>query len=139
MSKVIVMSRKQANYYSYDNKNVKTAMISITDPGSSDNNIKIDDCNVAFLLRCKFADVSDTKDNGITKEQAKQIATFVKKHYGNVEQIIVHCEAGISRSAGVAAAILKYFTNDDSQIFDSYKYRPNTLCYRNVLEALYDE
>ena len=78
-------------------------------------------------------------DNGITKEQAKQIATFVKKHYGNVEQIIVHCEAGISRSAGVAAAILKYFTNDDSQIFDSYKYRPNTLCYRNVLEALYDE
>lgn len=139
MSKVIVMSRKQANYYSYDNKNVKTAMISITDPGSSDNNIKIDDCNVAFLLRCKFADVSDIKDNGITKEQAKQIATFVKKHYGNVEQIIVHCEAGISRSAGVAAAILKYFTNDDSQIFDSYKYRPNTLCYRNVLEALYDE
>lgn len=35
-----------------------------------------------------------------------------------------------------SAAIQKYITGDDSKIFDSFRYRPNILCYRRVLEAL---
>ena len=49
---------------------------------------------------------------------------------------LVHCGAGQSRSAGVAAAILKWMTGSDAQIFDNRKYTPNMRCYRLVLEAL---
>ena len=53
--------------------------------------------------------------------------------------VIVHCDAGISRSSGVAAAILKAKTGDDSQIFNSPKYRPNMRCYRIILDELMQE
>lgn len=134
---VLVMNRKKASRFSYANRNIRTAMISITDPDKPDNDIKIDENNVAFLLRCKFGDVVDPNNSeSISKKQAEEIAAFVKEHKNEVTQIIVHCEGGVSRSSGVAAAIQKYMTGDDSEIFDSFKYRPNILCYRRVLDAL---
>lgn len=134
---VLVMNRKRASKFSYANKNIRTAMISITDPDKPDNDIRIDENNVAFLLRCKFRDVVDPNNPyGISIEQAEEIANFVEEHKNKVKQIIVHCEGGVSRSSGVAAAIQKYITGDDSKIFDSFRYRPNILCYRRVLEAL---
>ena len=47
----------------------------------------------------------------------------------------MHCEAGQSRSAGVAAAIMKYLYNNDTDIFNNRYYKPNMLCYRKVLNA----
>jgi hypothetical protein len=44
---------------------------------------------------------------------------------------------GICRSAGIAAAISKVLTGDDSRFFDKSRYVPNMLCYRLTLEALY--
>lgn len=53
--------------------------------------------------------------------------------------VIVHCDAGISRSAGVAAAILKHTTGDDSSIFENGLYDPNLWCYQKTLAALRGE
>lgn len=75
----------------------------------------------------------------ITDNQALDIARFVKSLPPTIDSIIVHCEAGVSRSAGVAAAIMKWMWNDDSQIFDQPSYRPNMMCYRKVLNALMDD
>lgn len=55
-----------------------------------------------------------------------------------MEQIIVHCEAGVSRSAGVAAALLKYAGEDQNQILKNPKYRSNMTCYRMVLNCLHE-
>lgn len=91
-----------------------------------------------------FDDV-DKADEGVTgslpmdKEQANLIASFVKLIPDTTTDLVVHCEAGMSRSAGVAAAIMKWMTNDDSSIFDVPAYRPNMLCYRMTLESLMDE
>lgn len=65
---------------------------------------------------------------------ANAIATFLTQNPGL--EIIVHCDAGISRSAGIAGAILKYLTGDDTQIFDNPYYHPNMWCYRKTLNAL---
>ena len=75
----------------------------------------------------------------ISKETAEEIANFAKEWWNKVDQIVVHCDGGVSRSAGVAAAILKYFTGDDSEIFDNPNYYPNMLVYRMVLNALMEE
>ena len=72
----------------------------------------------------------------MSDEDAAQVAALLRE-YPNTD-VIVHCDAGISRSAGVAAAILKHTTGDDSSIFQNGLYDPNLWCYRKTLFALTD-
>ena len=101
----------------------------------------IKNCGPTLYLR--FEDF-DTELPGwpvqlIQKEDAKKIATFVMANKHNGKYFIVQCDAGVSCSAGVAAALMKYFNGDDSPIFDNPQYCPNMRCYRMVLEALMEE
>lgn len=72
----------------------------------------------------------------IQKEDAEKIAAFAMINKHNGRNFIVQCDAGVSRSAGVAAALMKYFNGDDAPIFNNPQYCPNMRCYRMVLEAL---
>jgi predicted protein tyrosine phosphatase len=83
----------------------------------------------------QFQDVNEGQRDQITEEDAMQIVAFVMDIKEAVNNLIVHCEAGVSRSAGVAAAIQKYLTGDDTSIFSDKRYYPNMTCYRYVLEA----
>lgn len=69
-------------------------------------------------------------------EQARQIAEFVFRHYGNTDVLICQCHYGESRSAGCAAAIAEYFYGSGIDIFADIRYYPNKLVYRKVLKAL---
>lgn len=51
--------------------------------------------------------------------------------------MVLHCDAGMSRSPGVAAALSKVLVGDDSQFFK--RYRPNMRVYRTLLERYYDQ
>jgi predicted protein tyrosine phosphatase len=64
---------------------------------------------------------------------AKQIVNFVKEHKDK-DYIFIHCEAGISRSAGIAAALNKFYNGKDKRYFD--KYCPNMLCYNLIMNEL---
>ena len=131
---VLVMSQFNAENYSEDNNCEQCALISITSHGDDDADIIENEYNgIESILRLQFND-SDG-DDGITYDDAKAIAEFVKTEC-IYNRLIVHCGAGRSRSAGVAAAILKYLYNDDRQIFNNKRYGPNMRCYRYVLEAL---
>ena len=66
-------------------------------------------------------------------EQADAIAKAVIETPHSL--IICQCEAGISRSAGLAAAICCYFTGDDRVILDDRRYYPNQFVYNKMLEA----
>lgn len=70
--------------------------------------------------------------------EAKKIIDIVEfwKDKG-IDHIICHCDAGISRSAGVASALSKYYNGTDNEFFNSAKYRPNMLVYRTILDAFY--
>lgn len=70
-----------------------------------------------------------------TQSQANVIADFVNEWYGKVDLIVVHCNAGISRSSGICAAILNYKKGDDSCIWQSKRYRPNKYCYKLLIDA----
>ena len=69
-------------------------------------------------------------------KHAQQIAEFIQKHKG-IDLIYCQCDAGICRSAGIAAAIAKHYNNDDQYYFDAYF--PNMRVYRMVLEALHND
>lgn len=71
----------------------------------------------------------------ISDEQAERIANFVLAYKDRCTRIICHCYAGVSRSAGCCAAIMKALTGDDSRVFDSNMFCPNMTVYRKVLNA----
>lgn len=74
---------------------------------------------------------------GMSEEHAKHFADAVKYNKDKVEHIFVHCDAGISRSAGVAAATMKYLNGDDWPIWNNYMYAPNTRCYRLMMNEYF--
>ena len=49
----------------------------------------------------------------------------------------MHCEAGISRSAGAVAALSKVINGDDSYFFKMFL--PNRLVYRLILQEANNE
>lgn len=85
------------------------------------------------ILRCTFNDVDRDGIGCMTVDDANRIAQFVKQVSERVDLLIVHCDVGISRSAGICAAIMKYLIDDDSQIFDDPYFSPNMHCYRLVV------
>lgn len=64
------------------------------------------------------------------------VADTVAQQGGHLDLVLVHCDAGISRSPAVAAAIAKGIGQDDSDFFR--RYLPNLLVYRSIVAA-YEE
>ncbi len=135
-----VYSRSRAKKESYK-LDKPTIIISITDP-DKEINIFAKNPNLVNVCRVSFDDTEpDVLIRGeilMTEKDAAKIKDFVMEYKDKVEQIIVHCEAGISRSAGTCAAIMKYMTGDDTAIFGSRRFCPNMHCYRLTLNALMD-
>jgi len=71
-------------------------------------------------------------------EDAKKIVDLVELHKDEAQSIVVHCTAGKSRSAAVAAALHKILNGSDEPIFSNKRYSPNMRVYRMVLEEWYD-
>lgn len=53
-----------------------------------------------------------------------------------IEHIIVSCEMGVSRSAGLAAALDEHFNARESDLFYDPRYEPNKLVYKIMKTAL---
>lgn len=68
---------------------------------------------------------------------ADKILNFVEKNK-HVDTLLVHCEAGISRSPAIAAAISKIYLGykEDQIYFD--KYSPNMLVYNVLLNVAFN-
>ena len=111
-------------------------VISITDTGTPEA-IVADSPHRLDVLRLQFHD-ADTAQEGktlIRPEDADAIIAFVRRYRDSAKLIVCQCEGGISRSAGVAAALSKWLQNDDTLFFRHYL--PNRLVYRTVLNAAY--
>lgn len=92
-----------------------------------------------------FDDVEDDSIPGCTPmsdAQATLAANFLEDlATSDTTTLIVHCSAGISRSAGVAAAIhdaqgWPVANARDNDVFRDGKFAPNMHCYRTMLRAL---
>lgn len=114
-----------------------SAIISISTPEVSYRPLPFHLCDKCVVLEEQFDDV-DTKRNDLipmSAEDAARVVNFVNANKG--KPIFVHCDAGQSRSAGVAAAISKFMSGEDDRFFRGI-YTPNMNCYSKVLSAFYD-
>ena len=92
---------------------------------------------VKDVLFLSFDDI-DMEDNpkfAMTEKDGKKIADFVNQYYASVDQIIAHCDGGISRSAGVIAAIMRVKEGKDDTVFNSRTKHPNMTCYLMTLKG----
>lgn len=89
------------------------------------------------FIYAQFDDIdSGTEVHGeipMMKSDAKHIVDGIEHNINRIQQIIVHCDAGYSRSPAVAAAIAKAFGVDDEEYFSGGRYCPNRHVYRTML------
>ena len=139
MMRIAVMSQYEAEQYCKLSHKEKSIMISISSTYFESPAVYATTDNGIFeILSLKFNDVESTsaKYQGITANQGYAISQFVRKYERtDTELLIVHCFAGGSRSAGVAAAIQEYFIGYASLLEDK-RYNPTMLCYKIVKENL---
>lgn len=113
---------------------VKHIVISITTDGVPAK-FKMNELT-AGVLRLVFPDLDRPTDlwpeeTLFSDEHARTILDFVAKHSDC--RVIVHCDAGRSRSPGVAAALAKIYNGDDSEFYR--RYTPNRRIFRKILDA----
>lgn len=96
-------------------------------------------------LYLQFDDVDNENVAGCTpmdETQAQLIADFIDEFcIADVTNLVVTCTAGISRSAGVAAALHEALDWEirnayEGDVFTDGKFSPNMRCYRMVLRAM---
>jgi predicted protein tyrosine phosphatase len=90
-----------------------TVLISINEPQSREGPARLMEDGWDDILRMAFWDITkriaDMRQEGqwlepMNEDQAKEIADFIRKHWD--KNIIVHCHAGISRSAAVVRILV---------------------------------
>ncbi len=118
-------------------------VISVTDPDKPDAEIAASFYQRA-VLRLKFDDAVQIDIPGLedlaaetvvelTTMEAQNILTFVRQHSEDVQLIVCQCEAGVSRSAAIAAALSRILQNEDAFFFENYW--PNRKVYHTILAA----
>lgn len=117
---------------------VPHVIISITSHPSDVARLRINDM-CRGVLRLSFPDAEVPSDvhaeaNLFSQAHAAEIWTFTQRHLSEIERIIVHCDAGVSRSAAVAAALARALNDDDTEFFGG-RYKPNMRVYRLLLGA----
>lgn len=137
----LILNRKKAKKYSFQKHNKTSIIISINDvnkyPIKFYNNFSFN--KILSISYYTFDDVEINENNCITDVDANNIVNFVKKWYDKCEIIIINCEVGQSRSAGICAAIMNYFEGNDQSIFNNPNYTPNMTCYKKILNILYEK
>ncbi len=90
--------------------------------------------NRVGLLRLVFEDIEDPDTpTSFTTALAAEILAFVEQMWNQVDVFLVHCEAGLSRSPAVAAALSRIYYDHDGGWFESIF--PNRLVYRLLVET----
>ena len=125
----LVTNRNEIKDYTTDKKHI---VFSIRD--SNTKRVKLpDNDNRVATMWLEFSDL-DKEVKGyklFSKSNAKDILDFVKMFKDKIELIVCQCEAGISRSSGIAGALSKIFNGDDDYFFKHYI--PNRLVYKLIL------
>ncbi|MEZ4253826.1 MAG: hypothetical protein R3B99_36945, partial [Polyangiales bacterium] len=89
------------------------------------------------VLRLVFPDADVavaglSKDALFSSDHADRVWDFLDAHRDAITCVVLHCDAGMSRSPGVAAAIARVEHGDDTFFFR--RYHPNMRVYRTLLE-----
>jgi predicted protein tyrosine phosphatase len=125
-----VQNRSSISKVSFSKPHV---VISISNPG--DAYADIVETNLIDVLYLFFDDIVTPMPGYVAfnESHAIEILKFWNRYQNEVDLFIAHCNAGMSRSPGVIAALNKIYNNDDLHWFKMKS--PNMLVYKTILEV----
>lgn len=117
----------------------------------NDDNLRGDlkERNCQDILSIRFGDITDTDYERIlkysnkikrefhlfTEDQAHKIITFLDKIKNKVNFLLIHCDAGISRSGAVGIFSCRYYKLDENSFRKTNPYiLPNQYVYMKLYE-----
>ena len=122
------------------------ALIAIHDPDKNHHpDFKVEGFH--DVLQINFWDLEESFGDYeiLTDNQGKEIKEFIQKNLD--KQFLIHCAAGISRSAGVACAVecLKNYQGNNynyktghSNVRNHYRYSPNWTVYDKIIKGTHE-
>ena len=133
--KLVVLSKSKAKEFQCEEP---WACISID---SFDEHPKISGVKRLGLLRCSFGDIdhpmSPSHGRLFDESDANQIWDFVEEIWkkDDITTIMVHCLAGISRSAATAAAIHTCLNEENPSEFWEGRFYPNMHVFNTLVDT----
>ena len=79
------------------------------------------------VVRLVFLDVPAHLPAPMTSDDAAEILDAFARHRDRIERVIVHCDAGVSRSPAVAVALARIAGQDDRDLLARYRPNPHVL------------
>lgn len=143
--KITIMSLKQAIKYQPP-INETCSIIRVLEPNVSNESLQHTD-QFKEVLELQFHDLEESpylpsNTRLFNKQDAELLVSFFERNR-NIDSIIVHCHAGVSRSPAIALGLSWYLRNQqlEQAVMDSGKYVPNPLVMRILAETIgvYDE
>lgn len=132
-----IMSQEEAQNWSYDQWMGVALLISII---GTHTQLPTFYKNPRIIERISltFDDIETVEDNHtlLSEEQCLQIRDFILEHVEEVETMVIHCLAGVSRGAAIAFAVCHLLNLDDSWIWTSNRYYPNKYCVYKLNRVL---
>lgn len=112
-------------------------VISVTDPQAAEVALPASPLCLD-ILRLRFHDKGNRVGalGGrviIGEPEALSIIAFAEKHLADAKVVVCQCEAGLSRSAAIAAALSRIVQQEDRFFFQ--RFAPNTWVYETILES----
>ena len=130
LGKTLVLPRFSAELFSYEKP---WACISINEPEMAP--VRLQEANRVDLLRQHYMDSEFPRERlrCFCAEDAQEIWKFVDKVWNKIDLLMVHCSAGVSRSAAVGKAISYKYEQKYINYYDRL-FSPNNLIYNILLE-----
>ena len=130
MHKIEIMSKKKCTIFSTRDLKENCVIVSINCPREYTTILK--NKNILDICILNFDDIEESIDDLklMSYTQAKKIKDFIDRYKYKVNHIVIHCAAGISRSAAVGCVISRYLNGDDDYLWASGRYLPNKHVYK---------
>lgn len=141
INKFVILDRPDAVRYCYKDHEDRSIIVSINSSYSKAAYLtKTKENGIIAILPLWFDDITCLIDGCVLFDDsmAHNIIQFVNTWKYEADTFVVHCDAGISRSAAVCAAIRRHLGLEDMSIFDNYRYNPNPLVYYTMMEQIKD-
>jgi predicted protein tyrosine phosphatase len=119
-NKMTIKALNLSNALFYVPKDKKSAIFHILDSWNFAMNFSDTDKKYGYCFKYYFDDIQCGQTNTITKEIATQIIEDFKSVKDLVDEVIIHCNSGTSRSPAVAKALADKFEYNHTGFYVDY-------------------